>query len=265
MSCVNKSEALALIRQAQGALSLPTNPVFGFFYCVSWLWRKVLWFPHALKKFWVGSRHPGAYAAGFLLNRGLFQEKCGWIIVAGRVASVVRPLIDLSTSCSKVRSDAKAAVKSVCGDKQIARVYLQAKDALTRSPLAYPLLFCRYVIPAFFKRAGSFIVNAGKVGWHSYDLYEGLTADDDEIVERSIAEIRSVVDQVGDGRVLQAIDFHQVWLKQLLRMSKTNVDLNRVKEIIACIGQLEMKSLVQRTVADMVQIIMEGILHIRGV
>lgn len=252
MSTIYGSDALALVKRAQTDVSIFSNPVSWFFYSVSWLFRKIVWIPNAIKNFITFYNHPEASIAGLLLRDVALGKNCAWIMVACRIVSVVRPLIDLSASCGSVRENAKSATKSVFDDKQSACVYFQAKGIIRNTVLKYPILFWKYVIPNFAKRLGDLIVSSGKVAWFSFDLYESLTASDTEIAERSIAELCEMVKQVQSGRLLEAITCHEAWIKTLLSKFKTKVSIEVVKDIVIDVGNINTKKLSSMSFTDMV-------------
>lgn len=252
MSSIARSDALELVKRARTEVGVYTDSTSWFSGCVSWLCRTVLSVPKLIKKFILFYNHPVASFSGLLLRDAAINRNCAWIVVACRVVSVVRPLVELSAACDGVREHAKAAVKSMCGDKQSAVTFFRGKKVVDGKVKGYLNLFHKYMMPNFAKRLLDLVVNTGKTAWYTYDLIESLTASDAEIVERSIAELFEMVQQAQSGRLLEAITFNETWIKQLLSKFKTKVSIETVKDIVIEIGNINTQKFASMSFTDMV-------------
>lgn len=228
----------------QGASS--TIQVFGhhsplslLFHVVVWGTRKVISLTRLIKKIFYTTNHPCAYIAGHLLEP--LAKFFPAIKVAARVVTIIRPFFDASEAGFHFSKSANGVVDSVNRNRGVARFYQKLRKTSGRCATSRIGFFFNDYLPLFLKRLGKAIGRAAVFSAYICDLSEACSASKEDTIERSIAELQLIVNEVGIEKIFRTLDFQEKWVNKILCRLDPSLKLPDLKEAVTKVHKLYQK------------------------
>lgn len=215
-----------------------------------WFGRSVFTLPVKIKYWGNCFKHPVSAVAGQLLDLSGFAEKRAMIVVACRVVTILRPLIELMDRVSKVKNSVRTLVKKKDPDNRLLGVFQKMERT-------------KITLPGFFSKIGTLMRNSYELSINIIELIDAMTAPNEDIVKKSLLDLHAIVMQLEEGKLLHALEEHKEWLNGFIKKMKISMDVETVKSIVISIGQYDISNLSESTVTSAVEVVTQGVLDLR--